>query len=124
MTDQSASEGRDTLAEFPSPERRRFDRHYCGQELWIRFIARPEFQPVRAVLHNLSPRGIGMLARRSFPAETLLAIQFQGKYTGVSGIVTANVRHSVKLRENLWFLGCSLSRSLAQPELSTLIRPA
>ena len=101
-------------------ERRVCDRHYYGQVLFIRFIARPNFQSLRAILHDVSPSGIGLVVHSPVPAQTALAVRLQSKCTGVSGILAAIVRHSRQLGENCWLLGCSLSRNLSESELEAL----
>jgi PilZ domain len=102
-------------------ERRREERHRCNRFLMIRVLAKPSFQSYRAIINDISKRSIGLVMVRAFEPNTLLAIQLQSKHTGVSGILTAQVRRTVPLPNGNWFLGCSLSRPLTDDALLELL---
>ena len=121
MQVQAAQHATDTGCQKFPLDRRLLDRYYCERVLWIRLIARPSFQSVAAVLHDISPKGIGLVVHRFFATGTALAIQLQSKHTGVSDILTASVKHTQRLGDHRWLLGCSLSRSLAERELHSVM---
>jgi hypothetical protein len=43
-------------------------------------------------------------------------VEFHRGQVGLSGILTAKVRHRRQLSNGRWFVGCSLSRSLTAEE--------
>jgi hypothetical protein len=124
MGDEKTYLSKDTQLEWPALDRRHSGRHYCHGGLLVRFIVRPSFQPSGASVHDISPRGMGLLVRRQIPTGTPLAIQFQSRYTGVSGILTATVKHLERLADHCWLLGCILSRPLAEPEFNSVVEVA
>jgi hypothetical protein len=102
-------------------DRRGEERHRCNRFLMIRVLAKPSFQSYRAIINDISKRSIGLVMIRAFEPDTLLAIQLQSKHTGVSGILTAQVKRTVLLPNGNWFLGCSLSRPLTDEALLELL---
>jgi hypothetical protein len=52
---------------------------------------------------------------------TVLAIQLRKRDAGVSGILTAQVRHATPLAPDFWQVGCRLFRNLTDDEMLALI---
>ena len=91
----------------------------CG---WpVRLLARPSFRSYRALLRDVSFRGIGLLVEEPLDVGTVLAVQLQSKHTQVSGILTATVRHATPLPDGTCVVGCSLNRPLSNEEIQALL---
>jgi hypothetical protein len=101
--------------------RRALERCSCGDWRLVRLLARPSFQCHPAFVCELSRRGLGLVFTRPFAAGTLLAVQLRKQHTGLSDILTAQVRHSRALPDGQWHLGCCLSRCLTEDELYALL---
>lgn len=94
-------------------------RSSCG---WpVRLLARPSFRAYRALLRDVSFRGIGLLVEESLDVGTMLAVQLRSKHTQVSGILTATVRHATPLPDGTCVVGCSLNRPLTDEEIQALM---
>ena len=91
----------------------------CG---WpVRLLARPSFRSYRALLRDVSFRGIGLLVEESLEVGSVLAVQLRSKHTQVSGILTATVRHATPLPDGTCVVGCSLNRPLSDEEIQALM---
>jgi hypothetical protein len=119
--DSSTSE-KQKSANSHNPERRHLARYLCTPPRPVRLIARPNFNSISALVHDFSLRGIGLVCDRTFEPGTLLAVQLQSRNAGLSGILTAKVKHLTDLANGKWLVGCSLSRSLTDDEVFTLLR--
>jgi hypothetical protein len=99
--------------------------YQCGRKPLVRVLARPSFQALWASAREISMRGIRLVVDRPFEPGTVLAIQLQRKLSGLSGILTAQVQQLLPGESvgehGRWFLDCSLSRSLTDDELYTLL---
>ena len=97
----------------------------CKRRPLVRLLARPSFKAFWASVREISVRGVRLVVDSPFDPGTVLAIQLQRKLSGLSGILTAQVRQLVpgeSLGEDgRWLLDCSLSRSLTDDELYTLL---
>jgi len=97
------------------------ERFICSRRPSVRVLARPSLQSHNAVILNISRRGIGLLIGQRFEPGSLLAIQLRHREVGISGILTATVKHATEQPPGNWSLGCSLSRSLTDDEIAALI---
>ncbi len=97
----------------------------CGRRPLVRMLARPSFQALWASAREISVRGIRLVVDRPFEPGTVLAIQLQRKLSGLSGILTAQVQQLLPGEsigeKGRWLLDCSLSRSLTDDEVYTLL---
>ena len=97
----------------------------CGRKPLVRVLARPSFTALWAAVREISVRGIRLVVDNPFEPGTVLAIQLQRKLSGLSGILTAQVRQLIPGEPageaGRWLLDCSLSRSLTDDELYTLL---
>ena len=98
------------------------ERQECIPPCPVRLIARPNLTPVDARVRDFSARGLGLECEHPFPRGTLLAVQIQKRHVGLSGLLTAKVRHVTPLPDGHWLLGCTLSRSLNDEEIFSLSR--
>jgi len=88
----------------------------CDPPQLVHVLARPKFERLTAYLCDFSVRSIGIVTDRGFDIDTLLVVEFHRGQVGLSGILTAKVRHRRQLSNGRWFVGCSLSRSLTAEE--------
>jgi hypothetical protein len=102
-------------------DRRRQPRLTCDPPRLVHLLARPELQRIEAYLHDFSSGGMGFVTDRAFDIGTLLAVQLQRRHVGLSGTLTAKVRHRRELPSGNWFLGCSLSRKLTDEEQCSIL---
>jgi hypothetical protein len=103
-------------------DRRRQPRLTCDPPRPVLLLARPELQRITAYLYDFSSRGMGFVIDRAFDIGTLLAVELQRRHVGLSGTLTAKVRHQRELPSGKWFLGCSLSRSLTDEEQCSIAK--
>jgi hypothetical protein len=101
--------------------RRAADRCSCTDLRLVRLVARPSFQSCAAFVHELSRAGLGLILPRPLDIGTLLALQLRKQHTGLSDILTAQVRHALALAGGQWHLGCCLSRHLTENEMYALV---
>jgi hypothetical protein len=102
-------------------ERRTQERYRSRRCPFVRVLARPSFQPYEAIVYDVSLSSLGIVLHRDFDPGTLLAIQLQVRHAGFSGILTGKVVHSTLLADQNWLIGCTLSRSLSEEELTSLL---
>lgn len=99
--------------------------YHCGRRPLVRLLARPSFKAFWGAVREISVRGIRLSVDRPFSPGTLLAIQLQRKLAGLSGILTAQVLQmapgETDGEKGRWLLDCSLSRSLTDDEVYTLL---
>lgn len=99
--------------------------YVCGRRPLVRVLARPSFTALWASAREISVRGIRLVVDNPFEPGTVLAIQLQRKLSGLSGILTAQVRQLIPGESvgeaGRWLLDCSLSRSLTDDEVYTLL---
>jgi hypothetical protein len=88
----------------------------------VRFIVRPTFRPRTAFVRDFSERGMSLLVEQALEPGMILAIQLQSRHLGVSGILSAQVRHVIRRNGDAWLVGCELSRQLTRDEVETLLR--
>jgi hypothetical protein len=86
----------------------------------IYLLARPQLERIAAYLYDFSARGMGFVCDHPFEVGALLTIELQRRQVGLSGMLTARVRHRRELPSGKWFLGCSLSRNLTDEEQCSL----
>lgn len=108
-------------AESVPAERRSEPRRRRGCPCAVRLMTRPDFQVYPALLHDLAPWGIGLLAEQPFAEEAVLIVLLQRRDANVSGVLTAQVRHATPLPDGAWRVGCRLVRPLAAKELLALL---
>jgi hypothetical protein len=111
----------------PNPESnpQTLEYYRCGKRPIVRLLARPSFKSFWAAVLEVSMGRIRLIVDRSFDPGTLLAIQLQRKFAGISGILTAKVLQATPGEtpkdKGRWLLDCSLSRSLTDDEIYTLL---
>jgi hypothetical protein len=102
-------------------ERRSGDRHFLSNFRPMRLLPRPSHQSFHAFLRDFSIQGLGLIFTRPLESGTLLALQLRKRQTGMSDLLTAEVRHATALDDGFWALGCQLSRPLTQEECLALL---
>jgi hypothetical protein len=113
----------DTSIQVLEADRRKESREKCDPPRAIHLFAKPQLGLIEAHIRNFSPRGLGIVTDRPFTTGTLLAVQRQRGQLGLTGMLTAKVRHVAVLPDGQWLLGCSLSRQLTNEELTNLRMP-
>jgi hypothetical protein len=93
----------------------------CLRSTVVRLVAKPNFQSVRASVYEVSVRHISLVTEKAFHTGTVLALLFQTRQAGMSGILSARVRSRRELQHERWLLDCTLSRRLSQDEIQALI---
>jgi hypothetical protein len=112
----------DTHAENPTlADQRSRKRYRCVRSTMVRLLARPSFQSYQASVHDVSLREMGLIVERSFDPGTILAVLLQTKNAGISGILSAQVRQAIAQSDGYWLLDCTLSRSLTDDEVFSLL---
>src|SRR5262249_9748327 len=110
-----SNQGKSTIAS-PTTNQPTLEYYHCGRRPLIRLLARPSVKSVWGAVLEVSVGGIRLIVDRHFEPGTLLAIQLQRKFVGMSGILTAKVLHATQgdkpAEKGRWLLDCSLSRSL------------
>ena len=87
----------------------------------VRLLARPSLQPFGGFLRELSRGAIELLVSRFLEPGTVLAVQLRKRPNGVSGILTAQVRHASRVLSAFWRVDCRLSRNLTDDEIAALL---
>ena len=95
-------------------ERRSVPRYRFLQTALVRFVEKPSFQPFAGFIHDLSLRGIGLVADRHHEPGTALAVELRSRTKDVSWVRLARVRHARPLPEGYWVLGCQLACPLPE----------
>jgi hypothetical protein len=112
----------DIHAESPSlADQPAHQRYPCVRSTVVRLLARPSFQSFQASVYDVSIREIGLIVGRSFDPGTMLAVLLQTKNAGISGILSAKVREASPQSDGYWLLDCTLSRSLTDDEIFSLL---
>src|ERR1700756_2806248 len=93
----------DTLAILET-DRRRTPRERIDPPRLICLLARPELERVEAYVHDFSALGMGFVTSGPFDIDALLAVELQWRQVGLSGMLTARVRHRRQLPSGKWFL--------------------
>jgi hypothetical protein len=106
----------------PGGERRASPRHLTHDFPDVRLLVRPSFQACPAYIRDVSEMGMGIVGEHVLQPGAVIAIQLQGLYADVLGIVRATVAHCTPLHKGGWLWGCRLSRRLAPDELDVLIK--
>jgi PilZ domain len=101
-------------------DRRRTPREAVDPPRLIYLLARPQLERIEALLYDFSVRGMGFVTDRTFEVGAILAVQTQRRQVGLSGMLSAHVRHRRQLPSGKWFIGCNLSRDLTDEEQCTL----
>ena len=101
-------------------ERRSQPRFICYRRPLVRFLIKPSFESHRAFLQEVSPNGVRLLFTRPLDVGTILAIQLPSGSTGLSHILSAQVKYAIPEQDHGWRLGCRLSRSFTDAELLAL----
>src|SRR5437868_2577357 len=92
---------------YGGEEQRDGKRFRCSRPRLVRLLARPSFQSFRAVVHNVSARGLGLILGRALEVGTVLAVQLRGsRQEGLSCILTARVQHCTRQANGNWLVGC------------------
>jgi len=102
-------------------DRRSGERQFLSNFRPIRLLPRPSFQSFHGFIRDVSIQGIGLIFSRSLEPGTLLALQLRKQKTGMSDVLTAEVRHATPLDDGFWALGCKLSRPLTHEECLALL---
>jgi hypothetical protein len=71
---------------------------------------------------RVAARGLSLLVQGPLQPGTVMAIQLQSQHLGVSGILSAQVKHVTPRSGDSWLIGCRLSRQLTRDELESLLR--
>jgi hypothetical protein len=110
-----------TDAETEADSYRFFERHPCEGNPSASYLTKPSFKAERAVVRDVSRRGIGLIARRPANAGTVLAIRLKDTQSGMECILSAEVRRCAQQTDDTWLLGCQLSRSLSDAEMFSML---
>jgi hypothetical protein len=98
-------------ARAPREERRSSPRTRCDPPPLIQLIVRPNFTSLRALVHDASDRGLGLLLHRPLPPGSVLALRLRQGAHGVSCILSARVVHATPHPQGGWLIGCRFSLS-------------
>jgi hypothetical protein len=101
-------------------DRRSTDRRYMKRGPIVRFLAKPSFKPVRAMVLNFSSEGLGIVARRPVEPGAVLAIQLGEIWSEFSSVVIAEVRHCSAIAKDRWLIGCVIPRGLSMDDILAL----
>jgi hypothetical protein len=102
-------------------EQRFGNRYTCKDAPMVRVLPKPSFQPLWAVVHDVSERGLGLVLCHPLEVGTVVAIQLQRKRIGMSGILSGRVIHCTQQEDKNWRIGCFLSRNLSEDEIDILV---
>ena len=103
-------------------ERRQSERFRCNWYPTVSFLARAKsLMPGRGVIRDVSRMGFGLISEQFLEPGTLLAIQLRTEQHGFSDVLSAKIVHVVPQNDGSYLLGCTLSRSLSDDELSALL---
>lgn len=114
-------------ADAPSPiqpphlERRTAERYRCSRQRYVHLVARPEMQSLQATVRDFSMRSLGILIDRPIAPGTLLVVQLRSAHSGLSALLSAEVRHATEQGSGAWLLGCTLRRRLNEHEALALL---
>jgi hypothetical protein len=100
-------------------ERRAHDRHVCGCARVVHLAVRPSFRAVRALVADVSARGLGLTFSQALDPGTVLAVQVRGRRRGVSLVRVARVVHATQVNGN-WRIGCTVSPPFSPEEIESL----
>ena len=78
----------------------------------MRVLARPGFQVIAGTLRDISTQGLGLILQKPLDTGSVLAIQLHVDDAGISGVLTGHVRHSTRLADGSWLIGCKLTSPL------------
>ena len=113
------------MATEPQAQQQGQESYSCGRKPLVRVLPRPSFKDYWAMVLQVSAQSIRLMVDRSFDTGTLVAIQLQRKFIGMSGILTAKILKAWVAEDptekGRWLLDCSLSRSLTDDEIITLL---
>jgi hypothetical protein len=112
------------LAIAPPPsavECRDFPRHYFRQTVVVRFLVKPHFRCGRAILHDISAYGIGLILNRSVPPGTVLFIQLRGRHHWDTSNRLAEVVHCTPRPRGDWLIGCRWTGRLSFGEMCLVV---
>jgi hypothetical protein len=104
----------------PQGERRAMDRFVCSRPNAVQVMVRPTLHSYPAHVHNFTRAGLGLSAHHPFEVGTVLAIQLRSASTGLSCVLSATVLRCQRKSEDMWFVGCKLSRYLSDEEARAL----
>ena len=100
-------------------ERRAAPRLTCGSARVIHMAVRPSFRAVRALVADVSARGLGLTFSQALDPGTVLAVQVRGRRRGVSLVRVARVVHATQVNGN-WRIGCTVSPPFSPEEIESL----
>ncbi len=122
QVETAVSEATTPQAAPPGDEVRTAERRSCGRYHYrrqpiVRFLVRPNFQPGRGFLRDLSRHGLALLLTRPLDPGTVLFVQLRGGRRGVTHTQLARVVHAAEQSPGRWLVGCELTCPLSDAQL-------
>jgi hypothetical protein len=96
------------------PERRRYARHLCNPRPVLNLLVRPSFFCGRALVHDASPGGVGLLVPQPLKVGSVLALQLREAPHGTSCTLLVRVVHATPFPAGGWLIGCRLEQPLSE----------
>lgn len=101
-------------------ERRASVRHYPSEKFSQVMVAK-RGRPWKAMIHDLSRTGIGLVMNQTFEPETMLAVELQSPDMELLYTVLTKVVRSVPRPNGAFLIGCAFVRELTEEELRNLL---
>jgi hypothetical protein len=102
-------------------EHRSSGRQRCKKDSKLRLMQRAKYRCHQALVYDVSPGGLGLLLDCKLDAGILVAILLKKDLSEASDILSARVKHATAQPDGRWLIGCSLSRTLSNSEMSKLL---
>ena len=111
----------DTKVLWRGSERRKLRRFYCRNNGRVLLTLFPSFRRYRGIIQDVTSEGLGIIMAYPVPLESAVAIRLKRKLTGKFGFLAGKVRQCTSQEDGTWLVGYSLSRSLTDEEIKSLL---
>jgi hypothetical protein len=101
---------------------RRASVRYYPHQVKAGLVSQPKRgRPWKAMIHDLSTTGVGMVLNQSFEQGTQLAIELNSPDGLLIYTVLTSVVHATRQPNGSYLVGCSFVRELSEDELRNLL---